>query len=117
MAILFAVPFFRQNKMNKLNEILVNCSVLPLGSRGFLIPTERKNPRFPAGSKFQIKKKLNNGILIKFDSSNSIFGIMESESLEILGLNLSEYFEELEKRKAHGMSLLAKALMEIKKGE
>lgn len=95
-----------------MNKILKNCSVLPLGGRGFLIPTERKNPRFPAGSKFEIKKRKSNAILIKFTESNSIFGIMDSEAIDILGMTLSEYLSEVDKRKAHGMSLLVKAMIE-----
>jgi hypothetical protein len=95
-----------------MNKLLVNCSVLPLGSRGYLIPTDRKNPRFPAGSKFEIKKRLNNGILIKFNTSNSIFGIMESEAEEILGLKLSQYLEEVDRLKAEGMRKLSQALIE-----
>lgn len=95
-----------------MNKLLKNCSVLPLGSRGYLIPTDRKNPRFPAGAKFEIKKRFNNGILIKFKTSNSIFGIMESESEEILGLKLSQYLEEVDKLKAEGMRKLTQALVE-----
>lgn len=95
-----------------MNKLLVNCSVLPLGSRGYLIPTDRKNPRFPAGSKFEIKKRLNNGILIKFNTSNSIFGIMESEAEEILGLKLSQYLEEVDRLKAEGLRKLSQALIE-----
>ena len=95
-----------------MNRLLVNCSVLPLGGRGFLIPTERKNPRFSAGSKFEIKKRKGNAILVKLASSNSIFGIMDSEAKEILGMTLSEYLEELDKKKAEGMSLLVKAMIE-----
>jgi len=95
-----------------MNKLLKNCSVLPLGSRGYLTPTDRKNPRFPAGSKFEIKKRLNNGILVKFKTSNSIFGIMESESEEILGLKLSEYLEEVDRLKAEGMRKLTQALVE-----
>jgi hypothetical protein len=95
-----------------MNKLLVNCSVLPLGSRGYLVPTDRKNPRFPVGSKFEIKKRLNNGILVKFKTSNSIFGIMESESEEILGLKLSEYLEEVDRLKAEGMKKLTQVLVE-----
>jgi hypothetical protein len=95
-----------------MNKLLVNCSVLPLGSRGYLIPTDRKNPRFPAGSKFEIKKILNNQILIKFKTSNSIFGIMESESEQLLGMKLSEYLKEVDKLKAEGMRRLSQALVE-----
>lgn len=95
-----------------MNKLLVNCSVLPLGSRGYLVPTDRKNPRFPVGSKFEIKKRLNNGILVKFKTSNSIFGIMESESEEIFGLKLSEYLEEVDRLKAEGMRKLTQALVE-----
>ena len=95
-----------------MNKLLVNCSVLPLGSRGYLIPTDRKNSRFPAGSKFEIKKILNNQILIKFKTSNSIFGIMESESEQILGMKLSEYLKEIDKLKAEGMRRLSQALVE-----
>lgn len=95
-----------------MNKLLKNCSVLPLGGRGFLIPTERKNPRFPAGSKFEIKKRKANAILVKFTNSNSIFGIMDSEAVDILGVTLLEYLDEIDKRKAHGMSLLVKAMIE-----
>jgi hypothetical protein len=95
-----------------MNKLLKNCSVLPLGSRGYLIPTDRKNPRFPVGSKFEIKKRLHNGILVKFKTSNSIFGIMESEAEEILGLKLSEYLEEVDRLKAEGMRKLTQALVE-----
>ena len=95
-----------------MNKLLVNCSVVPLPSRGYLIPTNRKNPRFPAGSKFEIKKILNNQILIKFKTSNSIFGIMESESEQILGMNLSEYIKEVDALKAEGMRRLSQALVE-----
>jgi len=95
-----------------MNKLLVNCSVLPVGGRGFLIPTERKNPRFSAGSKFEIKKRKGNAILVKLTSSNSIFGIMDSEAKEILGMTLSEYLDELDKKKAHGMSMLVKAMIE-----
>jgi hypothetical protein len=95
-----------------MNKILTNCSILPLGSRGYLIPTDRKNPRFPAGSKFEIKKRLNNGIFIKFKTSNSIFGIMESEAEAILGIGLSQYLEEIDRLKAEGMRRLSQALVE-----
>lgn len=95
-----------------MNKILKNCSVLPLGGRGFLVLTERKNPRFPAGSKFEIKKRKANAILVKFTTSNSIFGIMDSEAVDILGMTLSEYLDDIDKRKAHGMSLLVKAMIE-----
>jgi hypothetical protein len=95
-----------------MNKILKNCSVLPLASRGYLIPTDRKNPRFPEGSKFEIKKRLNNGILVKFNTSNSIFGIMESEAEEILGLKLLQYLEEVDRLKSEGMKKLAQALIE-----
>lgn len=96
-----------------MNKLLVNCSVVPLPSRGYLIPTDRKNPRFPAGSKFEIKKILNNSqILIKFENSNSIFGIMESESEQILGMKLSEYLKEVDRLKAEGMRKLSQALAE-----
>jgi hypothetical protein len=95
-----------------MNKILTNCSVLPLGSRGYLIPTERKNPRFPAGSKFEIKKILNNQILIKFKTSNSIFGIKESESEQLLGMKLSQYLKEVDSLKAEGMRRLSQALVE-----
>lgn len=95
-----------------MNKILTNCSVLPLGSRGYLIPTERKNPRFPAGSKFEIKKRFKNGIFIKFKTSNSIFGIMESEAEAILGMNLSQYLEEVDRLKAEGLRKLGQALVE-----
>ncbi len=95
-----------------MTELATNCSVLQLGSRGFLIPTNRKNPRFPAGSKFEIKKRSNNHILIKFKTSNSIFGIMDSEAEEVLGLNLPQFLEEVDAIKAEGMRKLAQALIE-----
>lgn len=95
-----------------MNKLFVNCSVLPLASRGYLIPTERKNPRFPAGSKFEIKKRFKNEIFIKFNTSNSIFGIMESESEAILGMSLSQYLEEVDRLKAEGLRKLGQALVE-----
>jgi hypothetical protein len=95
-----------------MNKLLKNCSILPLGSRGYLIPTDRKNPRFPAGTKFEIKKRFNNGIFVKFATSNSIFGIMESEAEEILGLKLSEYLKEVDTLRTEGMKKLAQALVE-----
>jgi hypothetical protein len=85
---------------------------MPFGSRGCLIPTDRKNPRFPAGSKFEIKKRLNNQILIKFQTSNSIFAIMESESEQILGMSLSQYLKEVDRLKAEGIKRLSQALIE-----
>ena len=95
-----------------MNKLLVNCSILPLGGRGFLLPTQRKNPRFPAGSKFEIKKRMANAILIKLYSSNSIFGIMDSEAEEILGMKLADFLKEVDRKKAEGMRLLADALIE-----
>ena len=95
-----------------MNKLLVNCSILPLGGRGFLLPTGRKNPRFPAGSKFEIKKRMANAILVKFHSCNSIFGIMDSEAEEVLGMKLSDYLREVDKKKAEGMKLLSEVLIE-----
>ena len=97
-----------------MTKIATNCSVLQLGSRGFLIPTVRKNPRFPAGTKFKIKKVQDSQLLIKLDSSSSIFAIRKVDAKEVLGLDLEEYLNCLTEKKNEGLKMLAQALIESK---
>lgn len=95
--------------------LLANCSIRPLGSRGFLVPTPRKNPRFPAGTKFSIKEFTKSHLLVKLDGCNSIFGIAKADAKDILGHTLEEYEELLNQKRLEGLKVLSKILVEIYK--
>jgi hypothetical protein len=95
-----------------MNKLLVNCSVLPIGSRGFLVPNERKNPRFKAGDSFTIKDVTANHLLVKMKNSNSIFGISKNDSLKILGSSFEDYVSTMEKNKKDILNKLIIAMRE-----
>lgn len=97
--------------------LITNCSIKPVGSRGFLVPTPRKNPRFPANTRFHIKEFTQNHLLVKLDSCNSIFAIAKSDAKEILGYTLEEYQDILSQKRRKGLSVLSKVLVEIYKEE
>jgi len=95
--------------------LLTNCSIKPIGSRGFLVPTPRKNPRFPANTRFHIKEFTQNHLLVKLESCNSIFAIAKADAKEILGHSLEEYQEILSQKRKDGLIALSKVLVEIYK--
>jgi hypothetical protein len=96
--------------------LLTNCSINPVGSRGFLVPTPRKNPRFPANTRFHIKEFTQSHLLVKLEGCNSIFAIAKSDAKEILGYTLDEYQNVLSQKRKEGLSVLSKILVEIYKG-
>lgn len=95
--------------------LLINCSIKPVGSRGFLVPTPRKNPRFPANTRFHIKEFTQNHLLVKLDGCNSIFAIAKSDAKQILGYSLEEYQDILSQKRREGLSVLSKVLVEFYK--
>lgn len=96
-----------------MNKLAVSCSVKPVGSRGFLIPSTRSNPRFSAGTAFYVKEFTTNGLFIKFRCCNSIFAISENKANAILGMSLDDYKSYLSERRSQGLKSLAKALSEM----
>lgn len=95
-----------------MNKLLVNCSILSVGSRGFLVPTERKNPRFKAGDGFVIKEITSTHLLVKMKNSNSIFGISKKDSPEILGSSYEEYVATVKENKKEILDKLIIAMKE-----
>lgn len=95
-----------------MNKLLTNCSILPIGSRGFLVPTDRKNPRFKLGDSFIIKDITSNHLLVKMKNSNSIFGISKNDSLKILGFAYEEYLSIVEQNKKDILDKLIIAMKE-----
>lgn len=98
-----------------MKALLTNCSINPVGSRGFLVPTQRKNPRFPINTKFYIKEFTKSHLLVKLDGCNSIFGIAKEDARDILGYTLEEYKEILNQKRLEGLKVLSKILVEIYK--
>lgn len=95
------------------NELKTNCSIKPIGDRGCVVPSTRKNPRFPAGTRFTIKLHSVNGLLIKFGGCNSLFTILAADAPAILGMDLALFNEEAKAKRAEGMRFLIKAGAEL----
>lgn len=97
-----------------MNKLVVSCSIRPVGARGFLIPSSRKNPRFAAGTTFYVKEFTSDTLFVKFSDCNSIFAISHRDANKILGMNISEYKDLLVEKRSEGIRALAKALVELK---
>lgn len=95
------------------NALRANCSIKQVGDRGCVIPTTRKNPRFPAGTQFAIKSTTANGLLIKFGHCNSIFAILAADAPIVLGMSLADFNEEVKIKRAEGIKLLIMAGKEL----
>lgn len=95
------------------NVLKTDCSIKPIGDRGCVIPSVRKNPRFPSGTQFSIKTVSINGLLIKFSSCNSIFTILAADAPMVLGVTLAEFNDEIKLKRAEGIRLIAVAAAEI----
>lgn len=95
------------------NTIKTNCSIRPLGDRGCVVPTTRKNPRFAAGTSFTIKLTTVNGLVIKFGRCNSLFTILAADAPQVLGMSLVDFNEETKAKRAEGVKLLLKAAKEL----
>ena len=100
-----------------MKTLLTDCSIKPVGSRGFLSPTLRKNPRFPSGTRFSIKTQTVNHLLVKLEGCNSVFAISKDDAVQILGKTLAEYKTLLDQKRDNGLKVLAKVMSEIYKEE
>jgi hypothetical protein len=100
-----------------MKRLLTDCSIKPIGSRGFLSPTVRKNPRFPSGTKFSVKTQTINHLLVKLDGCNSVFAISKDDAIQILGVTLEDYKNILDQKRLDGLKVLAKVMSEIYKEE
>jgi hypothetical protein len=100
-----------------MKRLLTDCSIKPVGSRGFLSPTVRKNPRFPSGTKFSVKTQTINHLLVKLDGCNSVFAISKDDAIQILGVTLDDYKNILDQKRLDGLKVLAKVISEIYKEE
>ena len=89
-----------------MKQRLVNCSIKVVGSRGFLIPTDRLNPRFPSGSNFTVKHFLKNQILVKMKGNNQIFSISEDNCPNIVGHTLEAYEALFEEKRKEGLEMI-----------
>jgi hypothetical protein len=95
------------------NTLKIDCSIKPVGDRGCVVPSTRKNPRFPAGTQFTIKVTSINGLLIKFGSHNSLFTILAADAPMVLGMTLPDFNAEVKAKQAEGMKYLIKAGAEL----
>lgn len=95
------------------NALRVNCSIKPVGGRGCVVPTDRKNPRFLAGTQFTVKFSTANGLMIKFGHCNSLFTILTADAPLVLGMSLQDFNEEVKIKRAEGIKFLIMAGKEL----
>ncbi len=89
-----------------MTKLFSSCSIEPNGVRGFLVKSERKNPRFKAGEFFQIKDRTSTHILVKFKRCNSIFAIANESAPDVLGATMVDFLQDIDTKKSEALKMI-----------